>query len=319
MTESDDDNTVMKPYLSPAKKKDTKTPKNPISELADTLKEGMQKFKEDKTLFSLCKKYKKIFNVLDFVLNEGEKKDEQNESDDGDTDDDDSDDGSDDNGGADDECDNGKDNDGSATIRDNMQILAPQLKVDVSIIDSFACILNYEETINKPAAPKINQFFHTGILAFFPIIAHEHFYLVVFNISKGTSVIIDNSPKAYDAKYKKECDVLGLMQKKLLSRYLESHNHEKAAEIASKKTTVMKVKLATKENVIDCGIFLMMHVEQYDGETAKNWNLELPKEGREQEIEIIKIRIKLQNVLQVQNDGKEMEDSEVGLTKDRRG
>ncbi|PWA97364.1 Peptidase C48, SUMO/Sentrin/Ubl1 [Artemisia annua] len=97
---------------------------------------------------------------------------------------------------------------GAATIRDNMQTLAPQLKVDVSIIDSFACILNYEETINKPVAPKINQFFHTGILAFFPIIAQEHFYLVVFNISKGTSVIIDNSPKAYDAKYKKECDVL---------------------------------------------------------------------------------------------------------------
>ena len=53
---------------------------------------------------------------------------------------------------------------GAATIRDNMQSLAPQLKVDVSVIDSFACILNYEETINKPAQPKINQFFHTGIL-----------------------------------------------------------------------------------------------------------------------------------------------------------
>ncbi|PWA77956.1 hypothetical protein CTI12_AA221270 [Artemisia annua] len=53
---------------------------------------------------------------------------------------------------------------GAATIRDNMQTLAPKLKVDVSIIDSFACILNYEETINKPAAPKINYFFHTGIL-----------------------------------------------------------------------------------------------------------------------------------------------------------
>ncbi|PWA40730.1 hypothetical protein CTI12_AA560200 [Artemisia annua] len=54
----------------------------------------------------------------------------------------------------------------------------------------------------------------------------------------------------------------------------------------------MKVKWATNENVIDCGIFLMMHMEQYDGETAKNWNLDLPKEGREQEIQIIKLRIK---------------------------
>ena len=51
-------------------------------------------------------------------------------------------------------------------------------------------------------------FFLIFIQAFFPIIAHEHFYLVVFNITKGTSVIIDNSPKTYEAKYSKECDVL---------------------------------------------------------------------------------------------------------------
>lgn len=54
----------------------------------------------------------------------------------------------------------------------------------------------------------------------------------------------------------------------------------------------MKVKWATKENVIDCGIFVMMHMEHYGGETANNWNLEFPKEGREQEMEIIRMRIK---------------------------
>ncbi|GJS59522.1 hypothetical protein Tco_0654306 [Tanacetum coccineum] len=39
--------------------------------------------------------------------------------------------------------------------------------------------------------------------AFFPIIAHEHYYLVVFNFFKGTTVIIDNSktPMSYEAKY----------------------------------------------------------------------------------------------------------------------
>ena len=54
----------------------------------------------------------------------------------------------------------------------------------------------------------------------------------------------------------------------------------------------MRVNWATKENVIDCGIFVMMHMEHYNGETAKNWNLEFPKEGKDQEMEIIKIRIK---------------------------
>ena len=54
----------------------------------------------------------------------------------------------------------------------------------------------------------------------------------------------------------------------------------------------MKLKWATTENVIDCGIFLMMHMEHYGGESAKNWTLEFPKEGKEQEMEIIKLRVK---------------------------
>ncbi|PWA90907.1 hypothetical protein CTI12_AA012830 [Artemisia annua] len=43
---------------------------NEKTELVETLKEGLQKFKGDKTLFSLCKKYKKMFKrprvVLDY-------------------------------------------------------------------------------------------------------------------------------------------------------------------------------------------------------------------------------------------------------------
>ncbi|PWA77327.1 Peptidase C48, SUMO/Sentrin/Ubl1 [Artemisia annua] len=162
---------------------------------------------------------------------------------------------------------------GAETLRDNMQTLAPQLKVDFSVIDSFACVLSYEETITNSGS-KIKQFFHTGILttpiveakkedeekqykefcanltsvfkgnpddnsmhhvelAFFPIIAHEHFYLVVFNLPKGTSVIIDNSSSGatYESKYSKECDIL----KKLFSRYLESHKHKKAYDISTKR------------------------------------------------------------------------------------
>ncbi|PWA67717.1 hypothetical protein CTI12_AA316580 [Artemisia annua] len=41
-------------------------------------------------------------------------------------------------------------------------------------------------------------------LVFFPIISHDHYYLIVFNIIKGTSVIIDNSDSdgTYEGKYK---------------------------------------------------------------------------------------------------------------------
>nr|GEY39698.1 ulp1 protease family, C-terminal catalytic domain-containing protein [Tanacetum cinerariifolium] len=47
-------------------------------------------------------------------------------------------------------------------------------------------------------------------MAFFSIIAHEHYYLVVFNFLKGNTVIIDNSKTkmTYDAKYKTVCELL---------------------------------------------------------------------------------------------------------------
>ncbi|PWA36928.1 hypothetical protein CTI12_AA594900 [Artemisia annua] len=169
---------------------------------------------------------------------------------------------------------------GTATIKDNMQTLAPKLKVDASVIDSFACttaIVNrkkeHEEKQYKEFCANLKSVFKGNPedssmdhveLAFFPIIAHEHFYLIVFNLEKGTSVILDNSNSGatYESKYSKEIDIL----KKLFSRYLASYKHKKASDIATKKTTLMKLKWGTKQNVIDC--------------------------GQDQELEIIRMRIK---------------------------
>ncbi|PWA47025.1 Peptidase C48, SUMO/Sentrin/Ubl1 [Artemisia annua] len=139
---------------------------------------------------------------------------------------------------------------GAVIIRDNMQTLAPNLKIEANVIDSFAAVLNYEEKKNNKGV-RMKHYFHTAMIskdmiegkmktekkqiqafhetmesvfkkdetamamqhiewAFFPIIAHHHYYLVVFNLLKGTSVIIDNSNsgQTYDAKYKHVCDLL---------------------------------------------------------------------------------------------------------------
>nr|GEV70841.1 ulp1 protease family, C-terminal catalytic domain-containing protein [Tanacetum cinerariifolium] len=162
-------------------------------------------------------------------------------------------------------------------LRHYMQASAPQLKVESNVIDTFSLILNHEQKINSNGN-KIKYFFHTTMIkkdmfkwkkengeydeekqfeafiktiksefikdpemknikdlemAFFPIISHEHYYLVVFNFLKGNTVIID------------------------------------------------------------CGIFLMMHMEHYNGETTKNWNLEFPKEDEGNRFDIIKMRVRL--------------------------
>nr|GEY67890.1 hypothetical protein [Tanacetum cinerariifolium] len=166
--------------------------------------------------------------------------------------------------------------DGAATIMDYMQTLAPQLKVESNVIDTFSLILNHEHKMNSNEN-KIKYFFHTTMItkdlfkwkkkngeydeekqfeafsktikseskkdtetknkkdlemAFFPIIAHEHYYLVVFNFLKGNTVIIDNSKTkmTYDAEYKTICELL----KKLFSMHLEKVEHTRAKDVLKK-------------------------------------------------------------------------------------
>ncbi|GJY15644.1 hypothetical protein Tco_0386066 [Tanacetum coccineum] len=47
---------------------------------------------------------------------------------------------------------------GAVTIRDNMQTLAPQLKVEANVIDNFTAMLNYEEMMNNKGM-KMKHFF----------------------------------------------------------------------------------------------------------------------------------------------------------------
>ncbi|GKD51079.1 ulp1 protease family, C-terminal catalytic domain-containing protein [Tanacetum coccineum] len=225
--------------------------------------------------------------------------------------------------------------DGAATIRDYMQTLAPQLKVEYNVIDTFSLILNHEHKMNSKGK-RTKYFFHTTMItkemfkwkkangkydekkqfeafsktiksefekdpemknmkdlemAFFPIIAHEHYYLVVFNFLKGNTVIIDNSrtQMTYETKYKTVCELL----EKLLFMHLEKVEHPRAKDVLNKKPTIIRPKWGTTENDTDCGIFLMMHMEHYNGETANNWNLEFPTEKQGNTLDIIKMRVRL--------------------------
>ncbi|GJR15411.1 ulp1 protease family, C-terminal catalytic domain-containing protein [Tanacetum coccineum] len=192
---------------------------------------------------------------------------------------------------------------GNATIQDYMQTLAPTLKIKSNVIDTYCLVLNHEQGMNSKRK-KTKHFFHTGMIkmedkkkydevkqykafsdtmknefkkddevkklkdlemAFFPIIAHEHYYLVVFNFLKGTTLIIDNSkmPMSYEAKYKKVCDVLHPRTKKLLN----------------KKPTILRPKWGTEENNTDWGFLDDAHGEIQRGE-CKELESGIPKRER---------------------------------------
>ncbi|GKD03323.1 ulp1 protease family, C-terminal catalytic domain-containing protein, partial [Tanacetum coccineum] len=103
------------------------------------------------------------------------------------------------------------------------------------------------------------------------------FYVVVFSLTKTTTMtILDNSPGTYDSKYKDVCDLL----KKLFSRHLKLYGHPRHATVARVKHTIPKLKWKTKENFYDCGIFTMLHMENFNGGPASDFDCGLPVESQ---------------------------------------
>nr|GEX42596.1 ulp1 protease family, C-terminal catalytic domain-containing protein [Tanacetum cinerariifolium] len=129
-------------------------------------------------------------------------------------------------------------------------------------------------------------------LVFFPIYASDHFYVVVFNIKKPkTMVILDNSYSGYGyaSKYKEACDPL----KTLSSRYLKELNHSSHETVAKMRPFIPKLKWRTSNNHVDCGVFAMIHMENYVGDAAKNWEFGLCEESDEQFSMLQRMRYKI--------------------------
>ncbi|GKD01272.1 ulp1 protease family, C-terminal catalytic domain-containing protein, partial [Tanacetum coccineum] len=217
-----------------------------------------------------------------------------------------------------------------SSIRLNMETLAPTLWIYANVVDCWVAILNHEEFVKANPSPK-RHFFTSGCitqatiegritekqqwkmfsaeisaqfqnnlvgkslseveLAFFPIYASSHFYLVVFNIKKGLMIILDNSDcgETYTSKYKDACELL----KKFFSRYLSENNHPLNEKVAKVKARIPKLKWSTTKNHVDCGVFLMIHMESYIGEPAARWNVGLCTESHMQDSLLRRMRYKI--------------------------
>ncbi|GJV36658.1 peptidase C48, SUMO/sentrin/Ubl1 [Tanacetum coccineum] len=140
-------------------------------------------------------------------------------------------------------------NDDEHTIlfRRNIQSLAPRIEIDTS--------------------------------AFFPIIAHGHYYLIVFNLKTGKPVIIDNneSDATYEGKYKDNVEFV----RSKFGRHLLMYQNTNADKILKgpKKATNLRMKWKTTKEKIDCGLYMIMHMELYEGSTAAQWKTGLLPEN----------------------------------------
>ncbi|GJW62654.1 ulp1 protease family, C-terminal catalytic domain-containing protein [Tanacetum coccineum] len=156
---------------------------------------------------------------------------------------------------------------GNATIRDYMQTLAPSLKIESNVIDTYCLVLNHEQGVNSKRK-KTKHFFHTGM------ITRDMFN---WKMEDGKKYDEKKQYKAFSDtmknEFKKDNEVKKLKDlemKNMFSMYLKEVQHPKAKEVLNKKPTILRPKWGTKENNTDCGVFLMMHMENYNGENARN-------------------------------------------------
>ncbi|GJW13809.1 hypothetical protein Tco_0017942 [Tanacetum coccineum] len=146
-------------------------------------------------------------------------------------------------------------------IRLNMETLSTGLCIDANVVDCWAEILNYEDRFRKDRSLSRN-FFLTGCI---------------------TKSMFDGTLSTYEEKWKSfavevstlfKDNVGGLTLsdidlKKLFAGHLRLYGHERHSKIERLKAKITKLKWKTKANVKDCGIFTMLHMESYMGQTAK--------------------------------------------------
>ncbi|GJY36166.1 ulp1 protease family, C-terminal catalytic domain-containing protein [Tanacetum coccineum] len=166
-----------------------------------------------------------------------------------------------------DDYDNVDGNDSSVTDKETLSMFDGTYATDEERWENFSAQVSaqFKDNVNGLALMVID-------LAFFPICLSGHFYVVVFSLTNTTSMtILDNSDSGatYDSKYKQACD---LLVKKLFTRHLKLYGHQRHSKIQRLKAKILKMKWKTKTNFRDCGIFTMLHMESYSGQTASTWD-----------------------------------------------
>ncbi|KAK1378210.1 hypothetical protein POM88_024954 [Heracleum sosnowskyi] len=221
---------------------------------------------------------------------------------------------------------------GVKCIREHIQTMKNCTKLYYSVIDTWSTILNDKENYKADESPMrlfctigglkwsldpqkkvadTYEIFFSNMndmiskypskelkdmdMVFFPIHAHEHFYLICYNLKNLAYEVIDNVKHGEDAKI-----FYGRIPTILHShfcKYLQWNGFENLSKTVRKlKPTFLRMPWQTQGNSLDCGIFLMRHMETYKGD-VRNWETNFRNEGCGQFKQLLKLRAKYNNAI----------------------
>nr|GMD57195.1 ulp1 protease family, C-terminal catalytic domain-containing protein [Ipomoea batatas] len=179
-----------------------------------------------------------------------------------------------------------------------MLLLKPDTEIPTTIIDAWAAILNNNEehrllarlfssiwttlyTVVNPLGDEDERYkkFIDSYLVDKSFAMETrciwHYYMIYFDPLYERFEVIDNSSSVCKTE-----DKYGTVPKRLFLSGLKSTY--KANKIEKLKVKMMKMAWRDNRNKIDCGVFLMRHIETFRGQSPKLWNCGLQKEKKDQ-------------------------------------
>ncbi|KAI7745107.1 hypothetical protein M8C21_024475 [Ambrosia artemisiifolia] len=192
---------------------------------------------------------------------------------------------------------------GCTVMRSFMESLRPDISLNVNVISAWSNVLNYEERYRrKGTSPRLfcsllmlwkddyDKSEEIRVIHFtenmdsvlastetksikgvqfvnIPMHSSDHYYLLFFNMTTYEKIDNIDSDVEFSIRYK------GWLEKMrdAFSAYLRTVSPSAAAKIKKSIPKVLNIPWKTKHNGIDCGVFLMRHMETYKGTSLKEW------------------------------------------------
>ncbi|XP_042063075.1 uncharacterized protein LOC121806959 isoform X2 [Salvia splendens] len=112
----------------------------------------------------------------------------------------------------------------------------------------------------------------------FPICANQHYYAVCFCFKRNAIAVIDNSANGDDNDLTINYGHIPETLRSYFCHFLIKNGlHAYCKIVSNSKMQRLKMPWRTVDNVEDCGVFLMRHMETYKGEREGCWNCGLKK------------------------------------------
>ncbi|KAJ0497769.1 putative Ulp1 protease family catalytic domain, papain-like cysteine peptidase superfamily [Helianthus annuus] len=126
---------------------------------------------------------------------------------------------------------------------------------------------NFEDMLNRYEVKKLESV----DLVFIPVLQGDHFYVLCFNLKTGVIELIDNSAakQEFKERYKGLPDTLkgiGFIPTKC---FKTNTGYTTTCNLSDRKKR-KEMDWRTKNNGVDCGVFMMRHLETYKGD-QKPW------------------------------------------------